>query len=291
MKNKTAIMTDSNSGITPPKAEEYGITVVPMPFTIDGETYYEDVNLSQEDFYRKLAGDTAIFTSQPSPGVLVDLWDSLLHEHEEIVYIPMSSGLSSSCQTALFLASDYDGRVQIVDNRRISVPLKQSALDAKALADAGWDALRIKEYLESVRSESSIYIMVDTLKYLKKGGRVTPAGAALGTLLNIKPVLQIHGDKLDSYAKALGTSQARSIMIDAMRKDFDTRFAEFSDPEHMWLQMAYTYDRETALDFKREVEQAFPGYDIAMDPLSLSVACHIGPGALAIGCAKKLNCL
>lgn len=287
-KIKVAIVTDSNSGITQSQAEQYGVTVVPMPFTMEGTTYYEDIDLSQEDFYQRLSDDIAIFTSQPTAGYLIELWDKLLEDYESIVHIPMSSGLSSSCQTAMFMSEDYDGKVQVVNNQRISVTLKQSVLDAKTLADDGWDAVRIKEHLESEKFESSIYIMVDTLKYLKRGGRITPRAAALGTLMNIKPVLQIQGERLDSFAKAVGVKQARKIMIDAMRKDFEGRFAGYSDPEHMWLQTAYTFDKEAAADFKREVEEAFPGYDIIMDPLSLSVSCHIGPGALAIACSKKL---
>lgn len=288
---KTAIVTDSNSGITQSQAVDLGITVIPMPFTLNGETFYEDIDLTQETFYKKLSEDTSIFTSQPTPGVLYDIWDELLKDYEGVVHIPMSSGLSASCQTAMFLAENYDGRVQIADNQRISVTQKRSALDAKALADAGWDARAIKEHLEKTKADSSIYIMVDTLKYLKRGGRVTAAGAALGTILGIKPVLTIQGEKLDSHAKAKGVKQARRIMIDAIKKDFETRFADSKTPDKMWLQMAYTYDRDAAEEFKGEVLEAFPGFDVDLDPLSLSVSCHIGPGALAIGCTKKMDVL
>lgn len=289
--SNVAIVTDSNSGITQAESKKLGITVIPMPFTIDGESYLEDINLTQEEFYKKLSEDSAIFTSQPAAGDIIDLWDELLKDHDGVVHIPMSSTLSASCQTAMFLSADYDGKVQIVDNQRISVPMKQSARDAKTLADAGWDALRIKEYLEKVKYETSIYLMVDTLKYLKKGGRISPAAAAIGTLMNIKPLLQIQNGKLDTFSKAIGVTQACKIMIDCIRHDFETRFADCADPEHIWLQMAYTYDIKAAMDFKSEAEAAFPEYTIEMNPLSLSVSCHTGPGVLGIGCTRKLDCL
>lgn len=283
-----AITTDSNSGITQREAKEMGISVLPMPFTMNGEPFYEDINLSQEQFYIRLAEGADIATSQPAVGTVLELWDTLLKEYDEVVHIPMSSGLSASCETATMLAADYDGRVQVVNNQRISVTQRQSVLDAMALARSGSSAAQIKETLEAHKFDSSIYIMVDTLKYLKQGGRITPAAAAIGTLLQLKPVLQIQGEKLDAYAKVRGIKMARKTMIDAMRKDFETRFAGESDPDHMWLEIAYTFNQELALDFKQEVEAAFPGYSIHMDPLSLSVSCHIGPGALAIACSKKL---
>lgn len=288
---KVAVVTDSNSGITQSQAKELGVHVLPMPFMMDGESYFEDINLTQELFYEKLAAGAEISTSQPSIGSVMELWQSLLEEYDEIVHIPMSSGLSASCESALVIAEEYGGRVQVVNNQRISVTQRQSALDAVTLADAGWDAARIKEHLEKVKFEASIYIMLDTLKYIKKGGRITPAGAAIGTILNIKPVLQIQGEKLDSCAKARGTKQGRRMMISAMRNDFTKRFAGCSDPEHMWLYVVHSNSLEAGLSFKKEVEEAFPGYDIHTDPLSLSVACHIGHGAIAIACCKKLDCL
>jgi len=288
MKN-IAIVTDSNSGITQNQAKELHMHVLPMPFMMDGAPYFEDIDLTQEMFYQKLMEDSDISTSQPAIGSVMELWDQLLKEHESVVHIPMSSGLSASCESAMLLAEDYKGRVQVVNNQRISVTQRQSALDAAALAEEGWDAPRIKGYLEKTKFDSSIYIMVDTLKYLKKGGRVTPAAAAIGAVLGIKPVLQIQGEKLDSFAKVRGAKQARAVMITAMQNDFKTRFAEFNDPAHMWLQIAYTYDEAAAQDFKREVEQAFPDFPVHMDPLSLSVSCHIGPGALALACCKKLD--
>lgn len=286
---KVAIVTDSNSGITQEQAKEYGVNVLPMPFFINGETYFEDIDLTQEEFYEKLEGNADISTSMPAVGSVTDLWDKLLEEYEGIVHIPMSSGLSGSCETALMLAQDYDGKVQVVNNQRISVTQKQSVLDAAELARRGKGAEEIKGYLEQVKFDSSIYIMVDTLAYLKKGGRITPAAAALGTLLKLKPVLQIQGEKLDAFAKARTVKQAKNIMVEAIKNDFAKRFQD-AEGETMHLYVAYTKDRQTALEFKGQVQEAFPKAEITMvDPLSLSVACHIGPGALALACAKKLQ--
>ncbi len=284
---KVAIISDSNSGIIQKQAKELGVHILPMPFFIDDETYYEDINLTQEQFYQKLKDGCDISTSMPSVGSVTDLWDELLQEYDEIVHIPMSSGLSSSCETALMLAQDYEGKVFVVNNQRISVTQKQSVLDALALSKQGRTASEIKDILEREKWESSIYIMVDTLTYLKKGGRITPAAAALGTLLRLKPVLQIQGEKLDAFAKARTVKQAKSIMIEAMKNDFANRF---KDPagEQMHLEMAYTYDLKAAEAFREEVAAAFAGSEIVLDPLSLSVSCHIGPGALAVACSKKI---
>ena len=284
---KIAVVTDSNSGITQKQAKEYGLNVLPMPFFIDGETYFEDIDLTQEQFYQKLEGKAEISTSMPAVGTVTELWDQLLKEYEGIVHIPMSSGLSSSCETAMMLSQEYNGKVQVVNNQRISVTQKQSVLDALKLAEEGKNAEEIKKYLEEVKYDSSIYIMVDTLYYLKKGGRITPAAAALGTLLKLKPVLQIQGEKLDAYAKARTVKQARSIMIDAIKSDFAKRFGDETG-SNMHIFVAYTKDKETALDIKAQLLEAFPGQDIDVDPLSLSVACHIGPGSLAVACSKKL---
>ena len=284
---KIAIITDSNSGITQDEGRKLGISVLPMPFYINDVMYLEGITLSQEDFYERLKNDESISTSQPSPAEVCGLWDNLLEEYDEIVHIPMSSGLSGSCETAMMLAQDYDNRVFVVNNQRISVTQRQSVLDAMELANRGYGAEQIKEILEREKMESSIYIMVDTLYYLKKGGRITPAAAALGTLLKLKPVLQIQGEKLDSFAKARTVKQAKNIMIEAMKNDFNQRF---NDPEgkNMYLEMAYTYDLEAAEAFRKEVEAEFPGMEIVMNPLSLSVSCHIGPGALAIASSKKI---
>ena len=287
MAKKIAVITDSNSGITQSQAKEYGIYVLPMPFMIDDETFYEDITLTQDAFYEKLSGGADVITSQPSPDAILQLWDELLKEYDEIVHIPMSSGLSGSCQSAMMLAEDYEGRVQVVNNQRISVTQRQSALDALALIERGMDAAAIRQFLEADKFNSSIYIMLDTLYYLKKGGRITPAAAALGTILRLKPVLQIQGDKLDAFAKARTISQGKSIMINAIRGDMEKRFGGVS-ADNIWLQVAYTYDLTAANQFKEEVMEAFPGLDVHMDPLSLSGACHIGPGALAVACCKKI---
>ncbi len=285
--SKVAIVSDSNNGITQSEARELGITILPMPFFAGEETYYEDINLTQAEFYQMLSEDVNISTSMPLVGDVTDAWDKLLEEYDEIVHIPMSSGLSGSCETALMLAQDYDGRVQVVNNQRISVTQRQSVLDAMALAKQGRGAAEIREILEREKFESSIYIMVDTLYYLKKGGRITPAAAALGTLLKLKPVLQIQGEKLDAFAKARTVKQAKNIMIEAMKNDFADRF-HAPNGEGMYLEMAYTKDLESAEAFRKEVQEAFPGMEIQMDPLSLSVSCHIGPGALAVACSKKI---
>lgn len=288
--SKIAIVTDSNSGITQGQAKEIGIHVLPMPFMIDGETFYEEITLSQEAFYQKLAQNADISTSQPSPESIMQLWDELLKENDEIVHIPMSSGLSGSCQTAVMLAQDYDGKVHVVNNQRISVTQKRSAFDALELAKAGKSGSEIKEILEADKFNSSIYIMIDTLYYLKKGGRITPAAAALGTLLRLKPVLQIQGEKLDAFAKARTVNQAKSIMINAIKSDIEKRFGGSSPKNQMYLAIAHTQNEEAANAFKEEVQAQFPDYPVyTVDPLSLSVSCHIGPGSLAVTCCKKLK--
>ena len=286
---KIAIITDSNSGITQDQGRELGVYVLPMPFYINDVMYLEGITLSQEEFYRRLRQDEKISTSQPSPAEVCGLWDNLLKEYDEVVHIPMSSGLSASCETAMGLARNYDGKVKVVDNQRISVTLRQSVLDAVNLAEAGRSAAEIKKVLEAEKMESSIYITLETLKYLKRGGRITPAAAAIGTVLNLKPVLQIQGGKLDAYAKVRGKKQAKRVMIKAVKEDFEKRFAKYVEVGEMCIEMAYTGNREEAEEFKKEVQEAFPGYDIHMDPLSLSVACHIGHGALAVTCAKKVT--
>lgn len=288
---KTAIITDSNSGITQMAAKELGIYVLPMPFTMEEQEFFEDISLTQEQFYEKLENDTEIATSQPSPESVTKLWDDVLQEYEEIVHIPMSSGLSGSCQTAILLAEDYDGRVQVVNNQRISVTQRQSALDAKKLAEQGRSAAEIAEILMATKMDSSIYIMVDTLKYLKKGGRVTPAAAAIGEILRIKPVLQIHGEKLDAFAKARNMKAAKTIMVNAIKKDIMDNLGfipEAEDEQAPWLAMAHTQNEEEAVKWREELAEEFPGYEIHIDPLSLSIACHIGPGALALTWTKRI---
>lgn len=284
---RIAIVTDSNSGITQTEAKQLGISVLPMPFFIDDTLYFEDITLTQEAFYERLLQDADISTSQPSLGDVTQLWDQLLQEHESVLHIPMSSDLSSSCQSARMLADDYNGRVVVVDNQRISVTQRQSVRDAMALAEAGHSAEEIRTILEEQKLQASIYISLETLKYLKKGGRITPAAAAIGTVLNLKPVLQIQGEKLDAYAKVRGKKAARRTMIEAIQKDLKNRFAEPLAQGRMGFGIAYSGNLEEALDWKAELEAAFPGVDFQMDPLSLSVACHIGYGALACGCYVK----
>lgn len=284
---KIAIVTDSNSGITQAKGKEMGISVLPMPFYINEELFFEDITLTQEEFYQRLAEDADISTSQPSPGDVMDLWDGLLKEYDEVVHIPMSSGLSSSCETAISLASEYDGRVQAVNNQRISVTQELSVLDAMHLRDAGKTAAEIKEILEEEKFQSTIYITVDTLKYLKKGGRITPAAAALGTVLNLKPVLQIQGEKLDAFAKVRGWKAAKRTMLNAVEKDMRERFA--GNEEDLILGMAYTCGKEEAAEWRAEIHARFPQYEIMEAPLSLSVACHIGAGSMAVTCSKKVR--
>lgn len=286
--SKVAIVTDSNSGITQEQGKELGIFVLPMPFFIDGELYLEDITLSQSEFYEKLGADSDISTSQPSPGEVMDLWNKVLEEYDELVCIPMSSSLSSTCATAITLAAEYDGRVQVVDNQRISVTQEQSVLDAMNLREEGKSAAEIKEILEKEKLQASIYITVDTLKYLKKGGRITPAAAALGTLLRLKPVLTIQGEKLDAFAKARTMKQAKSMMISAIQHDLETRWDD-KEGKKTHLEIAHTNCEEAALQLKEELLELFPDTDIHIDPLSLSVACHIGPGALAIAAVKKLE--
>lgn len=284
---KIAIVTDSNSGITQEMGKTMGIHVIPMPFFIDGELFLEDITLTQEEFYKRLGEDSDISTSQPSPGEVMECWDELLKEYDEIVHIPMSSGLSSTCHAAQSLSQEYEGKVCVVDNQRISVTQKQSVEDAIVLRDAGKSASEIKEILEAEKLQASIYITVDTLKYLKKGGRVTPAAAALGTVLNLKPVLQIQGEKLDAFSKVRGWKAAKRTMFKAIEKDLNDRFADVR--EDMVLGMAYTCSKEEAQEWKQEIAEKFPEYEIVEGPLSLSVACHIGPGAMAVTCMKKVR--
>ena len=285
-----AIVTDSNSGISQAEGKELGIYVIPMPFLVDGKLYFEDVDMNKEQFYHFLENDADLSTSQPSPGDVMDLWDKLLKEYDEIVHIPMSSGLSASCSTAMGLARDYDGKVQVVDNQRISVTMQQSVMDAKHLVAAGKSATQIKEILEKEALESSIYLMVDTLKYLKKGGRITPSAALLGSALNLKPILQIRGDKLDAYKKVRGVKAAKKNMLEAMKKDVEGRFSDYVTKGQLKLHVAYTTDEETARQWKEEVQSVFPNIAISrMDPLSFSVTCHTGPGVLAIAASHVLD--
>ena len=287
---KIAVVTDSNSGITQAQAKEMGVAVLPMPFMIDGETYYEDITLTREQFYQRLKDNADIATSQPTPDSILKMWDKLLKEYDQIIHIPMSSGLSGSCSTAMMLAGEdeYEGQVFVVDNRRISVTQYQSVKDAQMLAAMGMDGTQIKKRLEETAADSVIFITVDTLKYLKKGGRITPAAAALGTLLKIKPVLIILGEKLDSFAKARTMKQAKTMMMNAIQKELDGRLHD-SECRNCHLAIAHTDNEEAALEFKKEVEERFPNADVYMAPLSLSIACHIGPGSLAVTATRKME--
>ena len=286
---RTAIATDSNSGITQSQAKELGVFVLPMPFFMRGKIQFEDIDLTQEQFYEILAEDAAVSTSQPSPGDLMDFWNKILEEYDDIVYIPMSSGLSTSCDTATVLSEDYEGKVQVVNNQRISVTQQQSVLDAKKMANRGVAAKDIKAILEEDALDASIYIMVDTLKYLKKGGRLTPAAAAIGTVLNLKPVLRLKGEKLDAFAKSRGWKSAKKTMIKTINEIRTSEFGDCDGKKDLYLDAAYTGDRKEAQEWLDELHEAFPEFEIRMDPLSLSVACHIGPGARAVTLTKILH--
>ncbi len=289
---KIAITTDSNSGITQEEGKELGVYVLPMPFIIGDETYFEDINLTQEEFYEKLEGDADISTTQPSPEQVMNLWDDALNENDYVIHIPMSSGLSGSCQTAIMLSheDEYEGKVFVVDNQRISVTQRQAINDAKAMAEKGMEPQAIVDKLMEYSLEASIYIMVDTLKFLKKGGRITPAAATLGTILKLKPVLQIQGEKLDAFSKARTVNSAKSIMINAIKSDIETRFG--GDISKVKIAFAHTKNYEEIENFKRELVESIPGCnaeDMVVNPLSLSVSCHIGPGAIAVAVMKSLD--
>ena len=287
---KIAIITYSNAGISQERAKELGMFVQPSPFFINDNLQFEDITMTHEEFYKALQDDnTDVKTSMPSPGDMTDTWDELLKTHEQVVFIPLSSGLSGTYSTAAMLAEDYDGKVEVVDNKRVSVTQYWSILDALELVKMGKNAKEIKEYLEKTADRSTIYLSLDTLKYLKKGGRITPAAAAIGTLLNLKPVLQIQGDKLDAYSKCRGKAQAKKTMIEAIKKDMEGRFEEAVKKHNLHLALAYGADLEDGLAWKNEVEEIFPEYEITLHPLSLAVACHIGPGVLAITCCEGLD--
>jgi len=286
---KIAIVTDSNSGITQEMGKTMGIHVIPMPFFIDGELFLEDITLTQEEFYKRLGEDSDISTSQPSPGEVMECWDELLKEYDEIVHIPMSSGLSNSCQTALLLAQEeyFKGRVHVVDNHRISVTQAQSVLDAVELTRQGFTGAQIKEILETEAMDATIYIAVDTLEYLKKGGRITAAAAAIGTVLNLKPVLTIQGDKLDAYTKTRGMKSAFKAMCKALDKDLSGRLSALHTQGLLKAGIAYTQmDPDTLEFFKEEMKKRYPDLELFQLPLTMSIGCHTGPGALGIGLVR-----
>lgn len=288
--SRIAIMADSNCGIMPAEESNYGIHILPMPIIIDGKTYFEGMDITAEEFYGKQTSGSVITTSQPSPGDVTDMWDRLLKTYDEIVFIPMSSGLSNTCQTALLLADDepYKGRVFVVDNHRISVTQALAVLDAKSLADEGKTACEIKEILEKEAMDATIYIAVDTLEYLKKGGRITAAAAALGTVLKLKPVLTIQGDKLDSYAKARGMKSAFRIMLEAVRSDIASRLSHLQEQGLLKIGIANTMmDPDKLEKFKAETEKNFPDMELVYFPLTMSIGTHVGPGALGIGAVRS----
>ncbi len=288
--SKIAIITDSNSGITQAEAKKLGIIVLPMPFNINGETFFEDITITRKEFFNRLKTGCEISTSQPSPETLINLWNDTLKEYDEIVHIPMSSGLSSSYETARTFSLDYNGKVCVVNNQRISITQRQSVLDALHLASMGKTASEIASILEENKFQSSIYIMVDTLKYLRKGGRLTPAVAAIGTLLRIKPVLQIQGEKLDAFAKAKNLNNAKEIMINAIKNDIENRFGGLENcKKNVHIMIAHTENLENAELFRQELLKVFPDREIYIGDLSLSVSCHIGPGSLAVACSCVID--
>ena len=282
---KVAILTDSNSGISQAQAKKLGVTVIPMPFLIDEEEYFEDINLSQDEFYQKLMAGANVSTSQPNIYSVGETWQELLKTHDEVVYIPMSSGLSGSCETATNFAKDFGGKVFVVNNKRISVTQKQAVIDAANLAAEGKSGKEIADYLTKTSMNASIYIMVSTLKYLKKGGRITPAAALIGGMLKIKPVLTIQGDKLDKFCQVISYDQGKKRMLDQVKKELETRFKKQLADGNIKIMMAYTQDRDRCEQFKAEANEMLKHYGLmveVIDPLSLSVACHIGAGSIAI---------
>lgn len=281
MKN-FVIMTDSNCGMSPQEAKEKGVELVLMPFLVDDNEFFEFGELSYEGFFEKMARGADVKTSQPSPADVTSAWEKALEYAEKIVYIPMSSSLSSSCDTACVLAEDYDGRVLVVDNKRISINLRNAVEDAIKCREEGLDAESTVEYLNSTADETDIYVSVNTLEYLKKSGRVTPAGAAIGSLLGIKPVLRIHGGKLDAYKKVRGMAAAMNTMLDAVEEYRN----EFLNGEKITIRAAYSGSKEQGELWQQKVAERFPDMEIGLDPLPISISCHVGPDALGIGISK-----
>lgn len=281
---KIGIVTDTNSGMTEQEAREAGVVLMAMPFTVNGRNYVENADMSYREFFERLAGGASVATSQPSPEDVARCWDSALERFDKIIYIPMSSALSGSCQSAMLFAGEYGARVLVADNRRISISQKQSVYDALKWRDAGLSAEQILQNLSDTALDASIYLTVDDLKYLKRGGRITPSVAAIGTVLNIKPVLQIQGGRLDTYKKVRGLHAAQNTMLSAVRDDLDTRFAGTD----MVLRTAYTGDPDVGRLWNAQVQEHFPQYDVTGDPLPISIACHVGPNVLALGLMKRI---
>lgn len=285
---KIAVVTDSNSGITQSRAKELGVTVIPMPFMIDGKEFFEDISITQDEFFEKIEAGGKVVTSQPSPEIVMQTWDELLKSYDQIVHIPMSSGLSGSCQTAQMLSEDYDNKVYVVNNQRICPTQRDSVFDAMYLIEKGYDGAAIKEFLERCKFHSTIYIMVGTLEYLKRGGRITPAVATIGNLLKLKPVLAIHGEKLDAHATVRTLSQGKNTLINSIKKDMENLLKD-DNPDNYNFSIAYTKSDKEAQLFKEDVKAAFGISDIKIEPLSLSVACHIGPESLAMAITRKIE--
>lgn len=285
---RTAVMTDSNSGITKIEAEEMGIFLIAMPVIIDGETHFEGQDLTQENFYQSLINGKDISTSQPAPGFVMEMWNQILESgYDQVVYIPMSSGLSYSCETAVSLSREFDGKVCVVDNHQISIPMRESVLDAVDMAKDGKSAEEIRRKLEDSAYDSSIYIAVDTLEFLKKGGRITPAGAALGAVFNVKPILTIQGEKLDAYAKVRGMKKCRHKMIEAVKNDLNTRFQSIDRSRIVIGTAGAGLSREEEEQWKNEVAEAFPQIEVYYNPLAVCIGCHVGPGAMGMGICVK----
>ncbi|MGM9942019.1 MAG: DegV family protein [Bulleidia sp.] len=285
--SKTAIMTDSNCGLTIAQAKELGCFMLNMPVVIDGKTYIENEDIDTEFFYTQQANDADVTSSQPSVMAVTGMWKQILKEYDEIVYIPMTSGLSGSYESAVMFSREFDGKVHVVDNHRISVTQMASVLDAIHMRDAGMDAESIRTTLEKEALDASIYITVNTLKYLVKGGRITPGVAMLGSLLQIKPVLTIQGEKLDTCSKARGMKAAFRIMCEHLRKDLDTRFRDLADHGELALGMAYTYmSEEEKTQWQEKLQDEFPGLPLYSAPLTMSIGCHVGPGALGVGLVR-----
>ncbi len=284
------VMTDTNSGMTKEEAKKYGVEVLPMSFIINGKIYYEGIDISHEAFFEKMAAGAEVSTSQPSPGEVTERWDKLLKRHDEVIYIPMSGGLSKSCETAAMLAEDYKGRVQVLDSKRVSAPQKVLVMDAVLLAGEGKSAVQIKETLSEIARKSVVYIAVDTLQYLKKGGRITGAAAAIGTVLHLKPVLEMRDKKLDAYAKARGMKSARRLMLQAIHEEIEEKYAEDYRQGNLCMQVAYTeLDKDIIESWKKQIQEEFPELKLYGDPLPLCTACHIGPGALGVAVTKHIN--
>lgn len=284
MSKKVAIVSDTNCGITLGEAKDLGISLVTMPFNVNGVEYFEYKTMNHDMFFEKLRDGADVFTSMASPADLLDTWENLLEEYDEVVYIPMSSGLSGGCHAAIGFAEEFGGKVQVVDNKRISVIMKQSVLEAKYMADNGMTAAQIKEYLEKDGLNAAVYVAVDTLDYLKKSGRVTTAAAAIGSVLNIKPVLQIQGGKLDAYKKVRGMNQAIKALFEGIRTEMDTRFAG----KEIVIRAAYSGDESVRENWENAIKEEFPDMEIEMDMLPISICCHTGEGAMGIGITEKM---